>query len=319
MGDIEEREALLDEISQTSLIPSLKAQLKMAVRDKIAGRYVTKKTRNISQESEVIDNIILEFLFAQGFNNTASVFFSESELHPQNRENLLQYLQINDTPGLISELLLDFPSHPSISTQTEANDLSSKLEEVELQIRRRKQEGRYISSEEMLRRGIEDIDREFEEKYNNELKSRIDMLRASEISKVQAEDITRNNIRLEQMRQEMEADLRQKTAELRTQYQRDSDILRVKQRELEREISKWAEQNVQNVVVESHASEIDQIKASTEDKSKKLEAKIFMLQRKLEKERRKLEDVRLEHNKSKRELEKIRIAISIYEQNQTDI
>jgi hypothetical protein len=110
----------------------------------------------------------------------------------------------------------------------------------------------------------------------------------------------------------MEAEFRQKTAELRAQFQRDSDCVRVKQHELEREIGKWAEHAVQGVATEAQVAQAEQIKDAAARKETKIRAKVLVLQKKVETGTRKLEDLRLEHNRAKREIEKLQLAIAMY-------
>ena len=314
MSEIDEREALLNEISHTNLIPSLKSQLKINVRGILKNKISLNQNRPVSESSELANNIILEYLFANGFHSAASVFFTESNVHQMSRSEVLEGLHINDRPGLVAELLLTQPSNPSVSIQTEDMDLNSKLEAIDRAVKRKKNEGRAVSSEEMLRRGIEDIEREYEERYNNELSRRLDLFRAGELANSAAIDARQHSVELQRIHHEMEADLKQKVADLRAKFQRDSDILRVKQRELEREIGKWAEQNIAKIASESDVAKANAIKKDTENKSKKIGAKAMILEKKLEKDLRKLEDLQLEHNKAKREVEKLQMAIELCQQ-----
>jgi hypothetical protein len=248
MSDTDDRSELWAEISQTNLIPSLKAQLRMAVCERLRScRPSPKPKPPVSEESEYAKNVILEFLYASGFHSSASVFYVESEMHQVPRTLLIEGLQVSDSPGLLAELLLTQPSHPSISTQTEDIDLSTKLEAVEQEVKRRRVIARYKSSEDILQRGIEQIEREYEDRFQKELSHQLEIFRAGDLSMAYAEETRRHTAELERLEREMEAEFRQKTADLRLQFQRDSDVVRVKQRELEREISKWAEHTVQNI------------------------------------------------------------------------
>jgi hypothetical protein len=222
-------------------------------------------------------------------------------------------MQVPDSPGLIVELLLTHPSYPSISTQTEAEDLSAKLEAVDTDMRRKRQIDRRVASEDLLKHGIEQIERDFEARFSRELANRMNIWRNSDLLRMQSDDTTRHSAELDRIRREMEADLKRRTSELRTQFQRDSDVVRVKQRELEREIGKWAERTVKKVATDSDIAEIERIKRDTENKAQKIRAKSMVLAKKVEKERRRLEDMRLEHNRAKREIEKLRMAINLYE------
>ena len=72
--------------------------------------------------------------------------------------------------------------------------------------------------------------------------------------------------------------------------------------------------NISSLKEDSTSSKIRKIKEETTEKAKLLEQKTQVLLNKLEKDRRKLEDIQLEHNKAKREVEKLRSSISIYQQ-----
>lgn len=318
MSNIDDKETLLDEITQSNLIPSLKSQIKISVRNILKNPSKSIPKRPISKESELANNIILEYLFSNGFHNTASVFFTESNVHQMPRSQMLEELNIHERPGLVAELLLTNESHPSVSTQTESLDLNSKLDQIDREIKRKKQEGRIVSSEEMLRRGIEDIDREFEERYNKELAHRLDVFRASELANSASLDAQKRKAEIQKIHKEMETDLKQKIVELRTQFQRDADLLRVKQRELEREIGKWADKNIKKVATEAETSEAEKIKNDTEKKLQKIEAKSMVIEKKLESEMRKLEDLQLEHNRAKREVEKLKLALSLQQQRKEE-
>jgi fructose/tagatose bisphosphate aldolase len=77
----------------------------------------------------------------------------------------------------------------------------------------------------------------------------------------------------------------------------------VKQRELEREISKWAEHTVQNIATDAQVAQAEQIKKDAERKETKINAKSLVLRGKVEANRRKLEDLKLEHRRAKREID----------------
>jgi hypothetical protein len=312
MSEIDERSEFLAEISRTNLIPSLKAQLRMAVCERLRSRGGDPPTPPVSEQSEFAKNIILEFLYASGFHSTASVFYTESHMHQMPRDTLIEGLQVSNSPGLLAELLITHTSHPSISTQTENIDLSAKLEAVEQEMKRKRQVARYQSTEEILRHGIEQLEHEFEDRFQTQLNQQLDLFRAGDLSMYQSEERRRINAELDRLKREMEAEFRQKATELRVQFQRDADVLRVKQRELEREIGKWADHQVRNIASEAQISEAQRIREETERKAAKIEAKAIVLEQILEKHRRKLEDVRLEHNKAKREIERLQLAISMY-------
>ena len=314
MGDYQQREELLKEISQTGLIPSLKAQMRHSVKERLLSKVPIPKKRSKTEQSELTDNIILEYLFSSGFTSTASVFYSEASINQISRETILNQLNIKDTPGLVAELLLDFPSTPSISTQTENFDLNSRLAAVENEFRLKRSEGRLISSEEMLRRGIEDIEREYEDKFQSELSKRMSLFRSSELMQAATREARNTEMKIQQHKIQLESDLNQRIANLRSQFEKDSEVLKSKQRELEREIGAWAERNISSLKEDSTSSKIRKIKEETTEKAKLLEQKTQVLLNKLEKDRRKLEDIQLEHNKAKREVEKLRSSISIYQQ-----
>jgi chromosome segregation ATPase len=143
----------------------------------------------------------------------------------------------------------------------------------------------------------------------------MDIFRAGDLSITQAEDTRRRTAEMDRMRRDMELDFNQKAAELRAEYQRDSDIFRTRQRELEREIGKWADLAVKHVSVDGEAAEARRIKEDAERKAAKIRAKSAVLNQKCEVARRKLEDLQLEHNRAKREIEKLRLSISLYEEH----
>jgi hypothetical protein len=105
----------------------------------------------VSEQLEYAKNIILEFLSASGFHSTASVSYTESNTWQMPRAELIDGLQVPDSPGLLAELLI---THPSISTQTENIDLCASFEAVEKEMKRKRQVARHRSTEDVLRRGI---------------------------------------------------------------------------------------------------------------------------------------------------------------------
>lgn len=315
MNEEDERENLLNEIKKTNIIPSLKAQLKMAIKDKLQSKLKKTIPRSISQESEIANNIILEFLFSCGFHSTASIFFAESSMHQLTREEILENVQVNDGPGTIAELLIAEDSKPSISVQTEFQDLSTKLAAVDDQIEKKKRDDAAFSAEEMMRKGMDEIDREYELRFNNELQHRLDVFRATELANTLASDRNRNQMELDRLKKELEADLRRKTNDERIKFDRTADGLRAKQRELEVEIGKWAEQNVINAKAGTLSLEVRQILKDADEKGQKIKSKMMIISKKLESDICKLEDEQLEHRKTKREVEKLKLSIQLIEQN----
>jgi chromosome segregation ATPase len=59
-------------------------------------------------------------------------------------------------------------------------------------------------------------------------------------------------------------------------------------------------------------SKAQRVRDETERKAAKFRARAVVLEQKVEKKRRKLEDVRLEHNKAKQEIERLHLAIDMY-------
>ncbi|EAY05565.1 hypothetical protein TVAG_300460 [Trichomonas vaginalis G3] len=319
MNETDERIELLEEIRKTNIIPSLKTQLKMALCDKLRNHNKTEIIRSQSRQSEIIDNIVLEYLYKCGFHSTASIFFAESNMHQLPREQILSTMQVVDTQQTIMEMLVSDESHPSILTQTDYQDLDSKLNSVEEELRRKRKSERTLSSEDMLRRGIDAIDNEYELRFQKELANRMDMWRASELSKALSSDKIYQDSELERIQKELEVNLRQKTNEERNKFDKTSEALHAKQRELEAEIQKWAEQNIIRARENTMTTEARAILQDCEQKSDKIQAKIEVLQRKCEKDLRKLEDAQLEHRKSKREVEKLKLSIQLLDQNSSSI
>ncbi|KAH0792937.1 hypothetical protein GPJ56_003201 [Histomonas meleagridis] len=228
------------------------------------------------------------------------------------RKEMIKSLQIDDQPGLISELLLDYKSRSNASIQKESDDISSKLEAVELQIRKKRQFTRMQSSEDQLRRGLETIDRDYEIKFQKELNSRLEIFRSTELSQVKSDTLRRHETELEKIRVELESDLKKKTADLYVQFEKDSEVLRMKQREIEREICKWSDRKIEEIANEADCAEAAAIRADTEKKLKMIKERTMQIQRKVEERMRELEDIRLANNKAKRESEKLKLAIEIY-------
>lgn len=311
----DERSQLLKEISKTGIIPSIKAQMKMAVYNKLLNRKNENIVRKQTKDTEIINNIILEFLFKSGLHSTASVFFSESCMHQLPREAVIEEIKIPNSPGTIIELLVTPVSQPSIETQTEYEDINTKLIAVDEDLRRKRKLGRALSSEDMLRKGMDEIEKEIERQFNSEVQRKMEMFRASELADLRSLEEARFTSKMDMMKKEFEADLRTKTNELRIRFDRSADVLRAKQRELELEISKWAEKNIRNVNIDSTTIEVKRIMAEADEKAKQIKAKNLVLSRKLEKDLCKLEDEQLEHRKTKREVEKLRLAIAMLEQN----
>lgn len=311
----DERVELLEEIRKTNIIPSLKTQLKMALCDKLRSSNKTEIKRSQSRETEIIDNIVLEFLYKCGFHNTASIFFAESNMHQLPREHISSTLQIVESDKPILEILVADESHPSILTQTEFQDLDSKLSSVEDELRKKRKTEIALSSEDILRSGIDAIEHEFEMRFQKELANKIDIFRATELSKALASDKMYQESELERIQKELDVELRQKTNQERAKFDKTAEALHAKQRELEFEIQKWAEQNILRARENTMTTEARAILKDCDEKSKKIEAKIEVLKRKCEKDLRKLEDAQLEHRKSKREVEKLKLSIELLDQN----
>ena len=315
MTESEEREKLYNEISKTNIIPSLKAQLKLSIKDKLRNKLKKTIPRNVSYDTEVANNIILEFLLACGFSSTASIFFAESSMHQITREEILNAIQVKDGTGTIAEMLVNENSNPSISTQTDLQDLDMKLAQIEDEIQRRRRNENAFSAEEMMRKGMEEIDREYEDRFNREFQHKMDVFRATELANILASDQRKNEAELDRLKKELEAELRQKTNAERVKFDRAADGLRAKQRELEAEIGKWAEQNVMNSKAAVMSLEARNALKDGEEKEKQIKAKMMVISKKLERDLCKLEDEQLAHRKTKREIEKLKLSIRLLEEN----
>ena len=63
------------------------------------------------------------------------------------------------------------------------------------------------------------------------------------------------------------------------------------------------------------SAEARRILDESEEKAKKIKAKMMVISKKLESDLRKLEDEQLEHRKTKREIEKLKLSIQLLEEN----
>ena len=315
MENFEERDELYQEIMESNLIPSLKKQIKMIIQDKLISKKIVQKKLNKTENSELIDNIILEFLLYCGFHNTASIFFTESSMHQLPRSELTKKLNISNEPIPIFNLLLKNSNKSSISTQTDIDNLERKLEAIDSEIRQKKILERTLSAEEQLIRGIEEIDYEFELKFNSELQKRLEIWRSNELSDFISEFNNKSDNQLNLMRKELEYELKEKINELKLNFLKSGEHLRSKQREMEIEIGKWAEHNINNISKIQFSHENQEILKKTDEKLKKIEAKSLILNKKYEEDLQKLEDKKLEHKKVKRRIETLKLSISIFKKN----
>jgi hypothetical protein len=110
--------------------------------------------------------------------------------------------------------LIRHSSHPSISTQTENIDLSARLEAVEQEMKRKWQVARYRSTEDVLRRGIEELEREFEGPFQKKLNQQLDLFHVGNLAAYQADERRRTGAELECLRHKVEVNFRQQAAEL---------------------------------------------------------------------------------------------------------
>jgi len=313
MDENSEKTQLYEKLNETPIVASLKSQLKQTLINKLRNRVSLSSKRTIDEKCNLLYNIILEYLIACGFQNSASIFFSESSMYQISKKDIYNAVSIPKSPITTAENLLSIQNYPSIMTQTTNEDVDAKLQEIDSMFRLKRSEDRQKSIENHLMNGISDIEKEIEDRFNEEMKKRLSMFRASELAAYVTSETASNNQNLNILRREMEQNLKEKTTELKIKHLRNTESIRVKQRELELEIGKWAEKNVENVIAEHQSQEAIEISKKCEYKIKKLEAKAHVLEQKIEQDLRNIEDEKLEHRKTKRQIEKLELSLKVLE------
>ena len=298
--------SLFSLFSNQGFVQTFKTQLRLSIHKKVTS------SRNYSFEpfqhnlwTEIICNIISEYLKKKNLIDTLHLFMEESGFHEiEEKDIFLNIGNISKNPTILENLLLNKKiknEFHSISCQNEEISLEQKLSLIDETIKKKRLNYRSQERLKIIKDRLNQIKKEKEIELEKRIKHSFESQKLFEFSKIKIESENNFKIKLNRLKLEFDEMFQQRSRELKLLRENEEESTKLLELELNRQLSRV--QNDHDQLNKIH--NFDTIKQECNNKLQKsiLNLNKLIKKRNLIKERILLETE--SHEKSLEELNKL--------------
>jgi len=289
-------------LSNEGLIQSYRSQLRLGIHQ------ITTKERAYSIEpfqhtvkSEIICNLIAEYLIKNNFGNSLSVFMEESAYHKMPKEEIIRNCNMKPCEESILEALVERKKRPygyrTTDTQTEYQSLNDKFAYLEDIIINKKHIVKSAERKKMVNDRLAHIKKEKEMELESRINNCFESQKLFELSKAKIELSERYKTQIRRIKSEFEDLLNQKQAEIRLIGQHEEESTKLLEIELNRQLSR-----VRIPKESNYTSGIEDVERRCNAKVQKAAINVSKLIKKREKLKELLAQEKNAHKKSRESL-----------------
>jgi hypothetical protein len=241
MEESEFRNAVIAHLSNAGFVQSYKTQLRLALHKfSSANRDFAYPVYHHSLRSELICNIVADYLKAYHYRGTLHVFVEESAFHKIPHSDVIRQVDVADTEATILESLMAKKRRPfggrSIACQTDGLSISERLDFVDMTARATRSEFRSAERRRMVADRLARIREEKEVELQERLRHSFEAQKTIELSRTKIEAAERVRTEMARMKAEFEAQLLARAGELRLAREQEEASARMLQQELDRQL-----------------------------------------------------------------------------------
>jgi hypothetical protein len=241
MEESEFRNAVISHLSNAGFVQSYKTQLRLALHKfSSANRDFAYPVYSHSLRSELICNIVADYLKAYHYRGTLHVFVEESAFHKIPHSDVIRQVDVADSESTILESLMAKKRRPfgarSIACQTDGLSISERLAVIDVSARSARSEFRSGERQRMVADRLARIREEKEVQLQERLRHFFEAQKTIELSRAKIEAGERTRTEMARMKAEFEAQLLARAGELRLAREQEQASARMLQQELDRQL-----------------------------------------------------------------------------------
>jgi hypothetical protein len=235
------RNAVIANLSKDGFVQSYKTQLRLALhKHTSANRDFSYPVFQHSLRSELICNIIADYLKAYHYRGTLHVFIEESAYHSFPQSDVLRQIDLPSVDGTVLETLMRRKRRPkgsrSVASQTDTLSVAERLAIVELATRANRSAARSGDRQRMIAERLSELRSEKESQLQARLRHSFEAQRMLEVSRMKVDGSARFQNELNRKKAELEAQLSSRAGELRLAREQEEESTRMLQQELDRQL-----------------------------------------------------------------------------------
>ena len=243
MNSSEFQRALFSQLSCEGFVQSYKTQLRLALHKfSVSNQNISFPSYQHTLRSEIICNIIAEYLKAYGFNDSLSVFREESAFHKLSREDILHNVDLPETSDTILESLMKRKRRKggtrSIATQSNSQSLQDRLDSIDYEVKLRRASQKAVDRQRLVNERLKRIREERESQLEERIRHAYEAQRTIELSRAKIEINEKYRTEIARMKDEFDAQLLQREQELRIARDHEEEAARLMQEELDRQLER---------------------------------------------------------------------------------
>ena len=241
MEEAEFKNALFAHFSKGGFVKSYKTQLRMALhKHATANRDFAYPTYQHSLRSEIICNIIADYLKAYNYRDTLHVFLEESAYHDIPAGDLMRHLDLPSVDSTFLESLMRRKKKSSgtrsVGAQTDQLSINDRLALVDASSKLNKLGTKMVERQKMVQNRLTQLREEREAQLEERLRHSFEAAKALEISRAKVESTERFRTELHRIRAEHDAMYLARSNELKLAREQEEASTRMLQQELDRQL-----------------------------------------------------------------------------------
>lgn len=312
MNEKEFRNGLFAHFSREGFVKTYKTQLRLAIY-----KYATSQRDfsfppfQHSLRSEIICNIIADYLKAYNYRDTLLVFTEETAYHRLSQSDIMRQADINSIDNTFLETLIARKRRSngsrSVAIQTEIQSLHDKLLLIDSNIKSTRSSLKAVERHRIVRDRLQRIRAEKESELQERLRHSFEATKTLELSraKVQAEERFRTE--MQRMKAEFDAQYANQVNELRVAREQEEATTRMLQQELDRQLAQLRKEGLPNQTEEKESEiNIANLKRRCNSKLHKMLNDAQKIAKKREAIKQQIENEKIEYKSTLKKLTQLR-------------
>ena len=241
MEEAEFRNAIFAHLSREGFVKSYKTQLRMALHKyATANREFAYPTYQHSLKSEIICNIVADYLKAYQYRDTLHVFTEESAYHRLNEDDIMRELDIRQIDGTYLETLMRRKRRNvgsrSIGSQTDQLSVNERLALIDAATKTNRTNMKMVERQRLVTDRLARLREEKEAQLEQRLRHAYEAAKTLEISRAKVDSAERFRTEMHRMRAEFDAMFLARSNELKLAREQEQASIQMLQQELDRQL-----------------------------------------------------------------------------------
>ena len=241
MEESEFRNALFAHFSREGFVRTYKTQLRMAIHKyAAANREFSFPTYQHSLKSEIICNIVADYLKAYQYRDTLHVFIEESAYHRLNDDDIMRELDIRQIDDTYLETLIRRKRRStgsrSVGCQTDQLSVNERLALIDAATKTNRTNVKMVERQRLVSDRLAQLREEKEAQLEQRLRHAFESAKALETSRAKVDSAERFRTEMHRMRAEFDTMYLARSNELKLAREQEQASIQMLQKELDRQL-----------------------------------------------------------------------------------